>query len=251
VGAAELTKTNNRKMLLLEGCVQSVVTPQVNAAARRLFDRLGISLISAPEAGCCGALSTHLSARDEGLDYMRRNIDAWWPYIETGAEAVLVTASGCGVMVKDYGDALRDDPRYADKARRVAELARDPCEVLTAADLIRLGIKGRGRRIAFQSPCSLQHGQRQGGRVEALLRAVGFELTPVADGHLCCGSAGSYSVLQPEMSEALRGNKLAALRAGAPEVIATANVGCQMHLDTAGDVPVRHWLEVLVEHHAA
>ncbi|MFA5081240.1 MAG: glycolate oxidase subunit GlcF [Hydrogenophilaceae bacterium] len=244
-------ETHPRTMLVLEGCAQSVLTPNVNAAVRRLFDGLGISLIAAPEAGCCGALSTHLSAREEGLEQMRRNIDAWWPHIEAGAEAILVTASGCGVMVKDYGEALRDDPRYADQARRVAELARDPCEVLTADDLTRLGIKGHGRRIAFQSPCSLQHGQQLGGRVEALLRAADFELTPVADGHLCCGSAGSYSVLQPAMSEALRDNKLAALAAGKPELIATANVGCQMHLDAVADLPVKHWLEILVESQGA
>ena len=234
-------------MLLLEGCVQSVVTPNVNVAARRLFDRLGITLIAAPEAGCCGALNSHLSARDQGLDQMRRNIDAWWPHIEAGAEAILVTASGCGVMVKDYGEALRDDPRYVDKARRVSELARDPCEVLSADDLIRIGIQGHGKRIAFQSPCSLQHGQRLGGRIEALLQAVDFELAPVADGHLCCGSAGSYSVLQPELAEALRENKLAALQAGKPEVIVTANIGCQMHLAGMSEVPVIHWLETLSE----
>jgi glycolate oxidase iron-sulfur subunit len=236
-----------RTMLILEGCVQSVVTPQVNAAARHLFGRLEIDLVAAPEAGCCGALSSHLSAREKGLNQMRRNIDAWWPHIEAGAEAVLVTASGCGVMVKDYGNALRDDPHYADKARRVSELARDPCEVLTADDLIGLGIKGHGKRIAFQSPCSLQHGQRLGGRVETLLRAVDFELTPVADSHLCCGSAGSYSVLQPEMAEALRDNKLAALQVGKPEIIVTANIGCHMHLATATKLPVKHWLELIHE----
>ncbi|HEX8980131.1 MAG TPA: glycolate oxidase subunit GlcF [Parasulfuritortus sp.] len=243
IDAASPTRQHARKMLILEGCVQSVVTPNVNAAARRLFDRLGVTLIAAPEAGCCGALDSHLSAREAGREHMRRNIDAWWPHIQAGAEAILVTASGCGVMVKEYGEALRDDPRYADKASRVSELARDPCEVLTADDLIRLGITGRGRRIAFQSPCSLQHGQKLGGRIEALLRAVDFELTPVADGHLCCGSAGSYSLLQPEMSEVLRDNKLAALRAGKPEVIVTANIGCHMHLGSASELPVMHWLE--------
>jgi glycolate oxidase iron-sulfur subunit len=240
-------ETRPRTMLILEGCVQSVVTPNVNAAARSLFDRLGISLIAAPAAGCCGAMDSHLSALETGRERMRRNIDAWWPHIQAGAEAILVTASGCGVTVKEYGEALRDDPRYADKARRVAELARDPCEVLTADDLVGLGIKGHGRRIAFQSPCTLQHGQHLGGRVETLLRAVDFELTPVADGHLCCGSAGSYSLLQPEMSEALRDNKLAALQAGQPEVIVTANIGCQMHLAGTTELSVLHWLEALNE----
>ncbi|MFZ5482669.1 MAG: glycolate oxidase subunit GlcF [Pseudomonadota bacterium] len=234
-----------RTGLILDGCAQSVVTPQVNAAARRLFGRLGIHLIAAPGAGCCGALSTHLSAHEEGLAQMRRNIDAWWPYIEAGAEAILVTASGCGSLVKDYGDALCDDPDYADKARRVSALARDPCEMLTADDLSRLGIQGHGTRIAFQSPCSLQHGQRLAGRVEALLRAVGYELTPVADGHLCCGSAGSYSVLQPALSSTLRDNKLGALQAGQPMWIVTANIGCQMHLAAGTALPVMHWLEVL------
>ena len=236
-----------RTMLVLEGCAQSVVTPNVNAAARRLFDRLGVALVVAPEAGCCGALCTHLLAHEEGLKQMRRNIDAWWPRIEAGAEAILVTASGCGTMVKDYGAALRDDPRYADKARRVSELARDPCEVLSADDLTGLGIKGHGKRIAFQSPCSLQHGQKLGGRVEALLRAADFDLAPVADGHLCCGSAGSYSVLQPELSETLRANKLKALQAGQPDTIVTANIGCQMHLGMGATRPIRHWLELLDE----
>jgi glycolate oxidase iron-sulfur subunit len=251
VGATVASQPHARTMLILEGCVQSVVTPNVNAAARRLFDRLGVSLVAAPEAGCCGALDSHLSAREAGRERMRRNIDAWWPHIETGVEAILVTASGCGVTVKEYGEALRDDPHYADKARRVSELARDPCEVLTADDLVGLGIKGHGRRIAFQSPCSLQHGQRLGGRIEALLRAVDFELTPVADGHLCCGSAGSYSLLQPEMAEALHDNKLAALEAGKPEMIATANIGCQMHLAAASNLQVKHWLDILAEHPGA
>ncbi len=237
-----------RTMLILEGCAQSVLTPNVNAAARRLFGRLGITLLGAPEAGCCGALSTHMSARDEGLNQMRRNIDAWWPHVEAGAEAILVAASGCGVMVKEYGEALRDDARYAGKARQVSELARDPCEVLSADDVVRLGVRGGGRPIAFQSPCTLQHGQRLGGRVESLLRAADFQLMPVADGHLCCGSAGTYSVLQPSLSKALRDDKLAALMAGRPDLIVTANIGCQTHIAAAAGVPVRHWLECLDDH---
>jgi len=234
-------------MLVLQGCVQSVATPAVNGAAARVLRRLGIALVAAPEAGCCGALSSHLSAHAEGLDHMRRNIDAWWPHIEAGAEAILVTASGCGVMVKEYGAALQDDPRYAARARRVAELARDPCEVLTTQDVASLGIDGHGRRIAFHAPCTLQHGQRLGGRVESLLQAAGFVLTPVADAHLCCGSAGSYSILQPELADALRADKLRALEAHRPELIASANIGCHLHLAGAAGVPVRHWIEVLDE----
>ncbi|MFZ1535833.1 MAG: heterodisulfide reductase-related iron-sulfur binding cluster, partial [Chromatiaceae bacterium] len=195
-------------------------------------------------------LPHHLGAEEEALAMIRRNIDAWWPQVEAGAEAILVTASGCGAMVKDYGVLLAQDPFYADKAARIAALARDPSEVLAvewARPEVRLPQPGAGRKIAFHSPCSLQHGQQLPGLAEGLLTRLGYELTPVTDSHLCCGSAGSYSLLQPALARQLRDNKLASLAAGGPECIATANVGCQLHLETGTRIPVRHWLELVDE----
>ncbi len=234
-----------RTMLVLEGCVQSVATPVTNAAAARVLARLGIELRSAPEAGCCGAISHHLAAPEEAKVFMRRNIDAWWPHIEAGAEAIVMTASGCGAMVREYGHVLRDDPDYADKAARVSELTRDLSEVLAGEDLQAFADIGQGRRIAYHPPCTLQHGQKINGTVEKILAAAGFELTPVRDKHLCCGSAGTYSLLQKKLSLPLLHDKLEALQAGAPELIVTANIGCQMHLGSESGVPVRHWIELL------
>lgn len=233
-----------RRMLVLAGCAQAGATPNTNAAAARVLDRLGISLVVAPAAGCCGALSQHLSAEAEARAFMRRNIDAWWPYVEDGIEAIVTTASGCGVMVKDYGTLLADDPEYAAKAARITKLARDLVEVLGAEDLTPLTEKRR-RRIAFHAPCTLQHGQRLAGTVESVLTKLGFELTEVRGAHLCCGSAGTYSLLQPELSRRLRDVKLANLERPGPELIATANVGCQLHLQSAAGVPVKHWIELL------
>lgn len=235
-----------RRMLVLAGCAQSSATPNTNAAAARVLDRLGISLLVAPEAGCCGALSHHMSAEHEARDFMRRNIDAWWPHVEQGIEAIVMTASGCGVMVKDYGALLRDDPAYAAKAARISALTRDLSEVLAAEDLDRLRrAPVSRRRIAFHAPCTLQHGQKLTGAVEGLLSRLGYELAEVRDSHLCCGSAGSYSLLQPELSLRLRDAKIEALQSGRPDAIATANVGCQLHLAGAGGVPVVHWIELV------
>ena len=234
-----------QRVLVLEGCVQSVATPRTNAAAARVLDRLGLDLLSIPGAGCCGAAAYHLNAQDQGLTAARRNIDAWWPQIVAGCEAILVTASGCGVMVKDYGHLLADDPAYADKAARVSALARDPAQLLAGLDLAPLGTPGRGRRIAFHAPCTLQHGQQLPGATEAVLTRLGFSLTPVADAHLCCGSAGTYSITQPELSQRLKADKVAALEAGAPELIATANIGCQLQLESGSRLPVVHWLELI------
>ena len=236
-----------RRMPALAGCVQSVATPRTNAAAARLLSRLGIDLVEAPQAGCCGAVAYHLDDREAGLSAMRRNIDAWWPEIESGAEAILVSASGCGAMVKDYGELLAHDPDYAERAARVAALARDPVEVLGAEDLSVLGAPGAGRRVAFHAPCSLQHGQRLKQVVEPILERLGFVVTAVPDAHLCCGSAGTYSITQPELSTRLRDNKVAALQSDAPEIIATANIGCQLHLAGGTRTPVVHWLELLDE----
>ncbi|MBI5039888.1 MAG: glycolate oxidase subunit GlcF [Gammaproteobacteria bacterium] len=235
------------RRVLRAGCAQSSTTPNTNAAAARVLDRLGISLIVAPAAGCCGALSQHLSAEDEALDFMRRNIDAWWPHIEQGIEAIVMTASGCGVMVKDYGTLLQHDTHYAAKAAIISALTRDLGEILATENLAGLRVSANRRRIAFHAPCTLQHGQKLSGTVEGLLTKLGYVLTEVRDSHLCCGSAGSYSLLQPELSQRLRDNKLNALQTEKPELIATANVGCQLHLATGSDVPVLHWIELLDE----
>lgn len=241
------TPGGGRRMLALAGCVQSVATPATNAAAARVLGRLGIDLIEVPEAGCCGAVAYHLNAQAEGLDAMRRNIDAWWPQVQAGAEAILVNASGCGAVVKEYGELLHQDARYTAKAARISELARDPVEVLSKVDLEPLGKPGRGRKVAVHAPCTLQHGQQLNNQVEPILTQLGFVPTPVPDAHLCCGSAGTYSLTQPALSRQLRDDKIAALESGTPEIIATANIGCQLHLEAGADTPVVHWLELLDE----
>ncbi|PXW28648.1 glycolate oxidase subunit GlcF [Paraburkholderia caballeronis] len=233
-----------RRMLMLEGCVQPSLSPNTNAAAARVLDRLGISVVAAPQAGCCGAAEYHLNAQQDGLQRARRNIDAWWPAIEAGAEAIVQTASGCGAFVKEYAHLLRDDPAYADKAARVSELARDLVEVLGAEPLDALETATR-RRIAFHCPCTLQHAQKLGGAVEGLLTKLGYDLTDVPDSHLCCGSAGTYSITQPELAVQLRERKLDALESGTPELIVTANIGCQTHLAGANRTGVRHWIELV------
>ena len=233
-----------RAMLVLEGCVQPALAPSINAAATHVLDRLGISLIPAPKAGCCGAVSYHLAATEEGLDFMRRNIDAWMPYLDQGAEAIVMTASGCGLMVKQYAEALKHDPAYANQAARVSALTLDLAEVLAREDLGRLTV-GQGRRVAFQSPCTLQHGQQLNGLVEGLLTRLGFQLTPVAQPQICCGSAGTYSILQPKLAQRLLDGKLQALSEGKPDCIATANIGCLTHLQAGTDLPVVHWVELL------
>ncbi|MFW3615944.1 glycolate oxidase subunit GlcF [Billgrantia antri] len=237
-------KRHPRQMLILEGCVQPGLSPNTNAATARVLDRLGIGLTPVAEAGCCGAVDFHLNAQDDGRARARANIDAWWPHIEAGAEAIVQTASGCGAFVKEYVDILKDDPAYADKARRVSELAKDLVEVLREEDLQGLKVDA-GRRLAFHCPCTLQHAQRLGGAVEGVLIKLGFTLTQVQDAHLCCGSAGTYSITQPELATQLRDNKLNALEAGNPETIVTANIGCQTHLNGAGRTPVRHWIEIV------
>lgn len=234
---------HTRRVIMLEGCVQSVMQPNINAATARVLDRLGYSVQRIAGVNCCGAVSFHLTAGDEARRFMRRNIDMWWPLIESGTEAIIVTASACSLMVKDYGRLLRDDPAYADKATRVSALCRDISEFIAAAD--HTPLKVAARKIAFHAPCTLQHGAKLPGVTERLLTSLGFELTPVADSHLCCGAAGTYSLLQPELSTQLRANKIAALEEGAPDCIATANIGCLLHLRAAADRPVHHWIELL------
>lgn len=235
-----------RKVLMLEGCVQPGLSPNTNAAAARVLDRLGISIMPIAKAGCCGAVDYHLNAQEAGLERARRNIDAWWPSVEGGAEAIVQTASGCGAFIKDYGHLLSGDPTYASKAQRISALTKDLVEVLRNEPLESLGVAS-DLRLAFHCPCTLQHAQKLGGAVEGLLSRLGFNLTAVPDAHLCCGSAGTYSITQPELSQRLRDNKINALESGRPEVIATANIGCQTHLAGASRTPVRHWIELIEE----
>ena len=241
------TAQHARKMLLLDGCVQPSMAPNINAATARVFDALGVQLVVAPKAGCCGAIRYHMNDHDGGLEDARRNIDAWWPHVEAGAEAIVMTASGCGVMVKDYGHLLAHDAVYAAKAKRISELTRDLSEILPGfeADLQKkLGGK-IGKRVAYHPPCTLQHGQQIRGKVEGVLRAVGVDVQLCADSHLCCGSAGTYSVLQPEMAYQLRDSKLANLEATSPEMIVSANIGCLTHLQSGTQTPVKHWIELV------
>jgi len=246
-GGQAVTSTSlPRTMLLLDGCVQPALAPQINRATQRVLAALGINAVIPEGSGCCGALSHHLTAAQEARGFMKTNIDAWWPLVEAGAEAIVISASGCAPMVKDYGRLLADDHKYAGKAARISELARDLSEVVSAerpeASLKR---RARGRKIAFHSPCSLQHGQQITGVVEDLLVQSGYTLAPVADTHLCCGSAGSYSILQPALAGKLRSDKLEALQADHPSTIATANIGCLTHMAGHARVPVRHWIELL------
>lgn len=237
--------SHERFVLALAGCVQPSATPNTNASAARVLDKLGITLVEAPEAGCCGAVNYHLSEHDKGLEAMRRNIDAWWPAIEAGAEAIVMTASGCGAMVQDYGHLLQGDPVYAAKARKVSELTVDLGAFLLQQELDKLNLHQQPGKVAFHCPCTLQHAMKQSGTVEQVLRKAGIELAETKDKHLCCGSAGTYSIMQPELSQKLLDNKLKALTGDNPAMIATANVGCQMHLGTRAQVPVMHWIELL------
>tara|TARA_R100001369_G_scaffold3273_1_gene10401 strand:- start:2125 stop:3336 length:1212 start_codon:yes stop_codon:yes gene_type:complete len=239
------SQQHSRQMLVLEGCAQPSATPNTNSAAARVLDKLGISLIAAPDAGCCGAVSYHIPAHEEGLGFMRRNIDAWWPYIEAGAESIVISASGCGAMVKEYGEKLKHDDAYAAKAERISALTRDLSEILIKEDLEKLVVKQTNRKTAVHCPCSLQHAQQLGGHVEQILQRAGIELSKTQNGHLCCGSAGTYSLLQPKLSQQLLTNKINDLTIDNPDQIVTANIGCQLHLGSHASVPVKHWIELL------
>ncbi|MFM7847669.1 MAG: glycolate oxidase subunit GlcF [Rubrivivax sp.] len=258
------TREHPRKVLMLLGCVQPAMMPNINAATARVLDAAGIQTLVADGAGCCGALRTHLNDHEGGLADMRRNIDAWWPLVEGltsqgQVEAIVMNASGCGVAVKEYGHALAHDPAYADRARRISELTRDLSELLPGlvpALAQRLGRSGARAgtpvalpthgRLVFHPPCTLQHGQQLRGGVEQHLTALGFELRLAgAESHLCCGSAGTYSVLQPELASQLRDRKLGHLAPADDETIISANIGCIQHLQSGTAAPVRHWVEVL------
>ena len=240
-----------RRMLELAGCVQPALNPNINAAAARVLDRLGISLLEPASAGCCGAVRFHLNDLEAARDDARRNIDAWIPPLDAGAEAIVMTASGCGVHVRDYGHLLQGDPAYADKAARVAAAVRDISEVLAtekdalAALLAAAGPGPAAAAAAFHSPCTLQHGQQVRGVVEGLLRSAGVLLKPVADSHLCCGAAGTYAITQPELSMQLRDGMLSSLAAGSPAQIVSGNASCIIHLQSGTRLPVRHWIELL------
>lgn len=244
------TRQLNRKVALLLGCVQPAMAPNINSATARVLDAAGIQTVVADGAGCCGAIREHLGDHEAALADMRRNIDAWWPLVSgrgERVEALVMNASGCGVMVKDYAHALRDDPAYADKARRVSEMTRDLSELLPElVPLLTPRLKARGGALAYHPPCTLQHGQQLRGGVEAALRELGFRIACApTDSHLCCGSAGTYSVLQPELAKQLRDRKLAALAPLQAEQIVSANIGCIQHLQGGTAQPVRHWVEVL------
>jgi glycolate oxidase iron-sulfur subunit len=240
-------RTHARKILLLNGCVQPALIPAIDAATARVLDALGVGTVVAQRSGCCGAIDYHLAAHEAAKQAARRNIDAWWPHVASDVEAIVMNASGCGAMVKDYAHLLRDDAAYAAKAQRVSELACDIAEYLTpfaSALAQRIASDNAARpRIAFHPPCTLQHTQKLRGVTESVLSALGAELLPVADAHLCCGAAGTYALLQPELSTRLRANKLANLEHGEPELILSANVGCLTHLENGTRIPVRHWIE--------
>jgi glycolate oxidase iron-sulfur subunit len=243
-------RAHERRVLMLAGCVQPAMAPNINSATARVLDAAGIQTLVAGKAGCCGAIRMHLNDREGGLDDMRRNIDAWWPHIERGeVEAIVMNASGCGVTVKDYGHALRHDPAYADKAKRIGELTRDLSELLPALVPV-LAPKVRRRtvtRLAYHPPCTLQHGQRLRGGVEQALAELGFEVALPVESHLCCGSAGTYSVLMPDTAYALRDRKLGHLADLQPQAVVSANIGCIQHLQSGTATPVRHWIEVVDE----
>jgi glycolate oxidase iron-sulfur subunit len=247
------TQTHARKVLMLAGCVQPAMLPNINTATARVLDAAGIQTLVAPKAGCCGAVKFHLNDQDGSLVQIRANIDAWWPFVEQGVEAIVMNASGCGVMVKDYGHVLKDDAVYAAKAKRISELTQDLSELLpelvpVLKPKLKAHVLANAGMQAFHPPCTLQHGQQLKGGVEKHLAELGFAIQVAnTEAHLCCGSAGTYSVLNPEISTTLRDRKLGHLDALKPKAILSANVGCITHLQSGTDVPVKHWVEVLDE----
>ncbi len=244
--------SHQRVMIGLAGCAQPSTSPNTNAATARVLDKLSITLVEAPKAGCCGAVNYHLSETENGLNAMRANIDAWWPAIEAGAESIVMTASGCGAMVQEYDHLLAEDELYREKAKRVSAMCKDISQVLVEEDLTEIAEKAQSKssgsgKVAFHCPCTLQHAMGQSGAVEKVLTELGVDLGRTKDKHLCCGSAGTYSILQPELSKKLLNNKIKALSVDNPERIVTANIGCQLHLETAANVSVDHWIELVDE----
>ena len=245
------TQTHERKVLLLAGCVQPSMSPNINSATARVLDACGIQTVVEPLAGCCGGVKFHLNDQDAAIVQMKNNIDAWWPHVTNGAEAIVMNASGCGVTVKDYGHILRNDAAYADKAKRISELTKDLSELLPdLLPALRQRIQPQTAQaqglMAFHPPCTLQHGQQLKGGVETHLNELGFTLKVAnTEAHLCCGSAGTYSVLQPVIATQLRDRKLGNLNEMQPQAILSANIGCITHLQSGTQVPVRHWVEML------
>jgi glycolate oxidase iron-sulfur subunit len=254
----QLTHKNEhrqRKILLITGCVQPGLIPNIDTAARIVFDRIGVECIESPSTRCCGSLSHHLNAEDEALEIIRNNIDTWWPMIEqNNIEAICMTASGCGVAIKEYEHLLAHDMDYAERAKKISSLYRDPAEMIIPADLAtkkanieRLAphLKNQYQAIAFHPPCTLQHGMQVKNLIEPFMKQCGYEILPFKDNHLCCGSAGTYSITQKKLSRQLLDNKLESITEPNPDAIATANIGCQLHLQSGTDIPVKHWLELI------
>jgi glycolate oxidase iron-sulfur subunit len=245
------TRTHARKVLMLAGCVQPSMSPNINTATARVLDACGIQTLVEPLAGCCGGVKFHLNDQDAAHVQMKNNIDAWWPHLAKGVEAIVMNASGCGVTVKDYGHIFRNDPAYADKARRISELTKDLSELLPALmPELQKQIQAQHAQqqglLAFHPPCTLQHGQQLKGGVETHMGLLGFKVRVASnEAHLCCGSAGTYSVLQPTLATQLRDRKLEHLGEMQPQAIMSANIGCITHLQSGTDVPVRHWIEML------
>ena len=244
------SREHARKVLMLAGCVQPSMMPNINSATARVLDAAGIQTLIAPSAGCCGAVKFHLNDQVGGRGQMRANIDAWWPYVQSGrVEAIVMNASGCGVTVREYGHFLRHDAAYSAKAERISELTRDLSELLPdIVPALRGKVKAPAGLLAFHPPCSLQHGQQLRGGVEKYLGELGFTVrVALGESHLCCGSAGTYSVLHPEIAQELRDRKLGHLGELEPQAIVSANMGCIAHLQSGTRTPVRHWVEILDE----
>ena len=247
-------KTHDRKVLLIKGCVQPTLKPQIDTAAKIIFDRLGIECIEPTTSRCCGSLSHHLNAEDEAMAIIKNNIDHWLDIIEQQSiDAICMTASGCGVAIQEYQQLLASDKNYADKAKRISALYKEPAEII--ADIIEAdpqaltqlrGNSDTSQSIAFHPPCTLQHGMQHKNLIEPILQKAGFTLLPFNEAHLCCGSAGTYSITQKKLSQQLLSNKLNNIEKVKPEIIATANIGCHLHLQSGTETPVKHWLELLV-----
>ncbi|MFV1992890.1 MAG: glycolate oxidase subunit GlcF, partial [Acidiferrobacterales bacterium] len=242
-----ITKTNKHKrnVILLDGCVQQSATPATNAATIRVLDHLGIRTVRVPNVKCCAAIPAHLDAPDQARLMIKHNIDAWWPLIDDNTEAILSTASGCGLMISEYADYLVGDAEYLDKAKKIKLLNKDLSEILTAENISKKIITKKNKFVSYHAPCTQQHGLAINGLVESILKAAGYRLTTIHDSHLCCGSAGTYSITQPALSQTLLNNKIQNLTIDQPEMVATANVGCQLHLQTATKLPVVHWVELI------
>jgi len=239
-------KNLSRKMILLSGCVQPTLSPQINLATIKLLNKLDIELIETPASYCCGAVTHHLSEENKTFNTIKNNIDQWWPHVEAGAEAILVNASGCTAMVKDYGFILQNDANYSHKAQQISSLCKDLSEVLSDIDLTQFK-NNNSVRIAFHPPCTLQHGMKLSGVVENILETAGYKLTRIKDNHLCCGSSGTYSILQSKLSKQLANNKIKNIEADFPEIVVTANIGCLHHLKSKTPIPVKHWVELFYD----